>query len=157
MVVNDNPGQSSLDLVRQSVAMAGANYSGIVIFTDGTAWNFREIGVQHALLISQYITDISTIPVLVITSKADLVKVLSTKKVLDHHASLIADTIADMRAGQKVVYFDRVNNQARTFEVRQGRQDSLYFTQLEQAIVNALQTDNREQEFEGFSQVNIRL
>ena len=157
VVMNDNPGQSSLDLVRKSVAMAGANYAGIVIFTDSTAWNFREIGVQHALLVSQYITDIETIPILVVTSKSDLQKILSSPKVLDHHASLIADTVNDMTPGQKVVYFDRVNNQPKSFTIKAGRQNSLYFTQIEQVLVNALQVDNRENEYPGFSQVNIRL
>ncbi|MFW9928110.1 MAG: Rab family GTPase [Candidatus Thorarchaeota archaeon] len=157
VVMNDNPGQSSLDLVRQSVAMAGANYAGIVIFTDSTAWNFKEIGVQHALLISQYITELDNIPVLLITSKTDLNKILSSRNVVDHHASLIADVIQDITPNQKVAYFDRVNNQAKTFNIKQGRQNSLYFTQLEQLIVNTLQVDHRENNYPGFSQVNIRL
>ncbi|OLS23205.1 MAG: hypothetical protein HeimC3_25460 [Candidatus Heimdallarchaeota archaeon LC_3] len=157
VVMNDNPGQSSLDLVRQSVAMAGANYAGIVIFTDATAWNFKEIGVQHALLISQYITEIDNIPVLVITSKTDLYKILSSPKIIDHHSSLIADTVQDITPNQKVVYFDRVNNQPRSFNIKQGRQDSLYFTQLEQVLVNTMQVDHRENDYPGFSQVNVRL
>jgi signal recognition particle receptor subunit beta len=157
VVMNDNPGQSSLDLVRQSVAMAGANYAGIVIFTDSTAWNFKEIGVQHAKLISQYITEIDSIPVLVITSKTDLHKILAAANVIDHHSSLIADTVQDISNNQKVVFFDRVNNQPRNFNIKHGRQNSLYFTQLEQILVNTLQVDHRENEYPGFSQVNIRL
>jgi signal recognition particle receptor subunit beta len=157
VVMNDNPGQSSLDLVRQSVAMAGANYAGIVIFTDSTAWNFKEIGVQHAKLISQYITEIDSIPVLVITSKTDLHKILASANVIDHHSSLIADTVQDIGNNQKVAFFDRVNNQPKNFNIKHGRQNSLYFTQLEQILVNTLQVDHRENEYPGFSQVNIRL
>lgn len=157
VIVNDNPGQSSLDLVRQSAAMSGTNYAGIILFTDACAWNFKQIGLQHARFISQYIRDPNPIPVLVITSKTDLRDILSSKKVIDHHSSLIADTVQDMMRGQKIIYFDRVNNQAKSFEIRQGREQSLYFTQLEQVIVNALQTDHRENEFPGFTQMNIRL
>ncbi|MHA2364620.1 MAG: hypothetical protein ACXAC7_11740, partial [Candidatus Hodarchaeales archaeon] len=62
-VFNDNPGQSSQELVRRSVAQAGANYRGLLIFQDAVAWNFRQIGVGHGRVITEYIEDPQEIPV----------------------------------------------------------------------------------------------
>ena len=40
IIVADNPGQNSLEMVRLSVARAGSDYAGIIIFADALSWNF---------------------------------------------------------------------------------------------------------------------
>ena len=154
-VFNDNPGQSSLELIRKSVAQAGAHYKGILMYQDATAWNFRDVGLHQGKAITEFIEDPLELPVAVITTKADLVKQLSNPKVISHHASLIAKAIDRVKEGQEIEFFNRVKNQPRLFELTTYK-GSFYFTQLEQLVVNALQTDLRANPIQGMTQINLR-
>lgn len=154
-VFNDNPGQSSLELVRRAVAQAGANYRGFIMFQDATSWNFREVGLHQSRVIAEYIQERDEVPIAVITNKADLYQSLSRQDVLRHHAYLISETVARVRAGQKVGFFNRVKNQPREFPVTFFKK-AFYFTQLEQVLVNVLQTDLRTNPIPGMTQINLR-
>lgn len=154
-VFNDNPGQSSLDLIRKSVAQAGAHYKGLILYQDATAWNFREVGLHQAKAITEFIEDAADLPVVVITTKSDLVHQLKNPKVLNHHSRIIAEAIEKSADGDSVQFFNRVKNQPRLFEIANFK-GSFYFTQLEQLLVNTLQTDLRSNPIEGMTQINLR-
>lgn len=156
-VFNDNPGQSSQELVRRSVAQAGANYRGLLIFQDAVAWNFRDIGVEHGRVLTEYIKNIKQIPVVIITTKADLQRELTYSGVIERHASIIANAVATSYEHLSIGFFNRVKNQPREFKVAFAKGGAMYFTQLEQLIVNALQTDLRQNPIPGMSQINLRF
>lgn len=154
-VFNDNPGQSSLDLIRKSVAQAGAHYKGVLIYQDATAWNFKDVGLLQARAITEFIEEEITLPIAVITTKADLVEQLSRPKVLAHHAGLIADTIARAKDGNVVDFFNRVKNQPRQIPLTLYK-GAFYFTQLEQLVVNTIQADLRSNPIKGMTPINLR-
>ena len=154
-VFNDNPGQSSLELIRKSVAQAGAHYKGILMYQDATAWNFRDVGLHQGKAITEFIEDPLELPVAVITTKSDLVAQLSKPKVTNHHANLIASVIERVTEGQSIEFFNRVKNQPRFFELTTFK-GSFYFTELEQLVVNTLQTDLRANPIQGMTQINLR-
>ena len=154
-VFNDNPGQSSLDLIRKSVAQAGAHYKGIMIYQDATAWNFRDVGLIQARTITEFIEEEITLPVAVITTKSDLVAQLSKSSILNHHAGLISDVIERTKDGFLIDFFNRVKNQPRQIELSLYK-GAFYFTQLEQLLVNTIQTDLRSNPIKGMTQINLR-
>ena len=154
IIIADNPGQNSLELVRLSVARAGADYAGIIIFTDALAWNFREVGILHAESIAKYLKA-KNLPVAFITTKADMIIKFQQTNLLHEIVLVMTDTIKNIQDNTIVPYFNRVRNKQESFTFNQNNGWFL-FTQLEQILINAL-----DQEFfdnsTGFTTMNRRI
>ncbi|MHA2364431.1 MAG: hypothetical protein ACXAC7_10770, partial [Candidatus Hodarchaeales archaeon] len=88
---------------------------------------------------------------------ADLQKELRSTGVIKRHAALIAKCVENALQGQPIGFFNRVKNQPREFKIVFAKSQSMYFTQLEQLIVNTLQTDLRRNPITGKSQINLRF
>jgi hypothetical protein len=156
IIIADNPGQNSLELVRQSVAKSGADYLGIIIFADGLGWNFREVGLIHAESIAQFLKT-ENLPIVLLTSKADMVLRFQQTSLLPDIAHYIYTIVQQISNGtiSNVPYFDRVRNQQQSFKFQILEGGWLPFTQLEQVIVNAL--DKEFFQSDGFTIMNRRL
>ena len=154
IIISDNPGQNSLEMVRLSVARAGSNYSGIIIFADAMSWNFREVGILHAESIAKYLNS-DELPVAFITTKADMIFKFQQTNLLNDITFVIANSIANLQDQMTVPYFNRVKKREEAF-LLYLKDDWVPFTQLEQVLINAL-----DQEFmdnsSGFTTMNRRL
>ena len=154
IIISDNPGQNSLEMVRLSVARAGSNYSGIIIFADAMSWNFREVGILHDESIAKYLNS-DELPVAFITTKADMIFKFQQTNLLNDITFVIANSIANLQDQMTVPYFNRVKKREEAF-LLYLKDDWVPFTQLEQVLINAL-----DQEFmdnsSGFTTMNRRL
>ena len=76
LVINDNPGQDSLDMVRRILASQGDVYQGLMIVVDSLGWNFRRIGLFQAISLSEFtkFEVLNYMPVIIIVTKRDLKK-----------------------------------------------------------------------------------
>ena len=155
IIIADNPGQNSLEQVRLSVAKAGADYKGVLIFTDATAWNFREVGILHAESIAQYVQQ-KDLPVAFITNKADIIQKFQQTDLLHQICDILANTVSSSTHGQEVPYFERVQNKYLTFSLNIIN-DWIPFTQLEQLLINALVKHIYPLKIPGITKMNIRL
>ena len=48
IIINDNPGQDSLEFIRNIIASQGDVYQGLVVVVDAVGWNFRNVGLYQA-------------------------------------------------------------------------------------------------------------
>lgn len=155
VIIADNPGQNSLEMVRKSVAQSGADYSGIIIFIDAIQFNFREIGMLHATSIAEYVK-LKELPVAIITTKADLINHFFQSVLLSKICYTIESAVQNCQSGQKVPFFNRIRNAGMTFDISINN-GWISFLQLEQLIVNALDLQFSTQYVPGFTKMNIRL
>jgi GTPase SAR1 family protein len=155
VIIADNPGQNSLEMVRKSVAQSGADYSGLIIFIDAIQFNFRGIGILHAESIAEYIKR-QSLPVALITTKADLIQRFFQSDLLSRICYTLEHAVQNCVNGQKVPYFDKVRNIEVEFELR-IENGWINFLQLEQLLVNALDRQFSIQIIPGFTTINIRL
>lgn len=155
VILADNPGQNSLELVRLSVAKSGANYLGILVFADALGWNFREVGILHAESIAQYMKT-QDLPVAFITSKADMIIKFQQTQLMKEIAEIVHNAVMGVQHDMVVPFYDRVRNQEGSFNFYLMDGGWLPFTHLEQVLVNALdnQMGNR---VSGFTIMNRRL
>lgn len=154
IILADNPGQNSLELVRLSVAKSGANYKGILIFADALGWNFSEIGIIHAESIAKFLKT-KDLPVAFITSKADMIIKFQQTGLLNDITKVISDAVSLTFDKMNIPYFDRVHNRNSSFELTV--QDGwIPFTHLEQVLVNELDAKFADT-LDGFSYMNRRL
>lgn len=155
IILADNPGQNSLELVRLSVAKSGGDYKGILIFADALGWNFKNVGITHAESIAKYLNS-ADLPVAFITAKADMIIRFQQTGILKDIALVISDAVTLTFDKMIVPYKNRVKNIDTFFELRISDGEWILFTQLEQVIVNELDkkfSDN----IEGFTYMNRRL
>ena len=136
IIIADNPGQNSLEMVRLSVARAGSDYAGIIIFADALSWNFREVGITHAESIAKYL-DAEDLPVAFITAKADMILKFQQTNLLHDIVFVLTNAINQIQEGMVVPYYNRVKNKQESF-VFFSNDGWLPFTQLEQVLINAL-------------------
>ncbi|MFW9930156.1 MAG: hypothetical protein ACFFD1_12245 [Candidatus Thorarchaeota archaeon] len=155
LIIADNPGQNSLEMVRKSVAQSGANYNGIIIFTDAIQFNFREIGFIHAASISQYLKQ-DGLPVIMITTKADLIQRFYQANLLNKICSTLENVVQNCYQGQKISYYDRVREKEDYFELTVSN-DWILFTEIEQLLINALDEEFSTAKISGITPMNIRL
>ena len=95
IIISDNPGQNSLEMVRITVAQAGSDYAGIIIFADALSWNFREVGILHAESIAKYLHS-EELPIAFITTKADMIFKFQQTNLLNDVIFVIAETIRNI-------------------------------------------------------------
>jgi len=155
IILADNPGQNSLELVRISVAKSGANYKGLLIFADAIGWNFRTVGLSHAKSIINFL-DSTDIPIALITSKADIIIAFQQTSFLNEIIVCISDTVKSAINGQKIPFYDRVLNSQKQFQLKILEGGWIQFTQLEQLMVNSLDAKFNQSEH-GFTVMNRRL
>ena len=154
IIIADNPGQNSLELVRISVAKSGGDYKGILIFADALGWNFNEVGIIHAESIAQYLNS-NDLPVAFITSKADMIIKMQQTGLLTDIAGVIANAVTLTFDKMMVPFFDRIKRKSSHFQLKKN-DDWIPFTHIEQIIVNELD-DKFKDEVEGFTYMNRRL
>jgi hypothetical protein len=154
IIISDNPGQNSLEMVRLAVARSGADYSGIIIFSDALSWNFREVGILHTESIAQYLKT-EELPVAFITTKADMIIKFQQTNFLNEVVYVIANTIQEIESNMNVPYFNRVRNKQESFDFYMI-DNWLPFTHLEQVIINALDREFLDNKT-GFTTMNRRL
>lgn len=154
IIIADNPGQNSLELVRLSVARAGSDYAGIIIFADALSWNFREVGILHAESIAKYL-NAKDLPVAFITTKADMIIKFQQSNLLHEIIFVMANAIQNIQDDSIIPFYNRVKNRQESFKFNQNN-GWLPFTQLEQTLINAV-----DQEFfdnsTGFTTMNRRI
>jgi len=155
IILADNPGQNSLELVRISVAKSGANYKGLIIFADAIGWNFHSVGISHAKSISKYL-ETKNLPVALITSKADIINAFQQTSFLNDIIACLSTALKSADNGQLIPYFDRVHNSQKQFHLQVLEGGWISFTQLEQFLVNALDANYYQSE-NGFTFMNRRL
>lgn len=154
IIIADNPGQNSLELVRISVAKSGGDYKGILIFADALGWNFNEIGIIHAESIAQYLNT-EDLPVAFITSKADMIIKMQQTGLLTDIAQAISDAIVLSFDKMNIPFFDRVHKRMSSFSLRINS-GWIPFTHIEQILINQLDEKFAER-VEGFTYMNRRL
>ncbi len=153
-IIADNPGQNSLEMVRLSVAKAGTDYAGIIIFADAISWNFREVGILHAESIAKYLHS-NGLPVAFITTKADLILKFQQSNLLNEIVFVMANAIENIQENTLVPYYNRVRNREESFHFHLI--DGWFlFTQLEQILINALDREFFDNST-GFTIMNRRL
>ena len=136
IIISDNPGQNSLEMVRLSVARSGSNYAGIIIFADAISWNFREVGILHAESIAKYLQS-KELPIAFITTKADMIFKFQQTNLLTDIIFVIANAIRSISDNMVVPYFNRIKNRQESF-IFHLNDGWLPFTQLEQILINIL-------------------
>ncbi|MHA2365444.1 MAG: GTPase domain-containing protein [Candidatus Hodarchaeales archaeon] len=157
VIINDNPGQNSLELVRTAIAKQGDVYQGLVIVADALGWNFRKLGVYHAESIRQY-SQLDDMPISIIISKRDLSDFLyQHEDTLRSIALLIEDTVLNANNGQQYRFHDRAFNRDTSFKLELEDEDLIPFTNIEQIIVNRLDDWVKEYPVFGLTPMNIRL
>lgn len=154
IIISDNPGQNSLEMVRLAVARGGAEYTGIIIFSDALSWNFKEVGFLHAESIAKYLQS-EDLPVAFITTKADMVLKFQQTNLLHEVVFVLANAINSIQDQMLIPYYNRVKKREESFNFSLNN-DWLPFTQLEQVLINAL-----DQEFfdnsTGLTAMNRRI
>lgn len=154
IILSDNPGQNSLEMVRLAVARGGADYTGIIIFSDAIGWNFKEVGILHAESIAKFL-DARELPVAYITTKADLIFKFQQTNLLNEIIFVIANAIRNIQDQAIVTYFNRVKNKEESFKF-QLQDQWMPFTQLEQVLINALDQEYLN-DTNGFTTMNRRV
>lgn len=156
VIINDNPGQNSLEMVRNAIASQGDVYSGVIIVNDGCGWNFRRIGMHHTQSMAVHIK-MPEIPILVITSKCDLRDHLVKSGKVNEFAEIIESTAQNLKDGMLVQLFDRAFKQNESFRVKMTKDRTVPFTMMEQILVNALDAVSSCPPINGLTPMNIRL
>lgn len=156
LVVNDNPGQDSLDLVRQAMASQGDVYQGLLIVTDSLGWNFRNIGVYQAITMRGH-AKVEDLPVSVVVSKRDLCELLSQPTMMTELAEQVVAAVDTIRDGVWLEYNDRVFRGRRKTQVKMDNPELIPLTAVEQVATNALDNWLFKRPIPGFTPMNVRL
>lgn len=154
IIIADNPGQNSLEMVRLSVAKAGSDYAGIMIFADAISWNFKEVGILHAESIAKYLHS-TGLPVAFITTKADMILKFQQSNFLHEIVFVMANAIENIHEEMVVPYYNRVKNKQESFQFLYNN-GWFIFTQLEQVLINALDREFFDNST-GFTIMNRRI
>ncbi|OLS19968.1 MAG: hypothetical protein HeimC3_42940 [Candidatus Heimdallarchaeota archaeon LC_3] len=155
LIIADNPGQNSLEMVRKSVAQSGADYTGILIFVDSLQFNFREIGLFHAMSIANYVKQ-EGLPVALITTKADLIQRFFQSDLLTRICYILESGVQNIFDGQNIPYFDRTRKLHSEF-ILHINDGWIPFLELEQVLINALEYNINPLNVPGFTMMNVRL
>lgn len=155
VIINDNPGQNSLELVRQAIASQGNVYQGLLLVADGVGWNFRDIGIYHAEPILKNMGPEA--PVAVIITKKDLRDYIISTGKLEEMAEVLARAVHSVHDGMVVPYRDRAFRRDGSFKLRLPDTNFVPLTAMEQVLVNALDEWLRMMLIPGFTPMNVRL
>lgn len=159
IVINDNPGQDSLDMVRRILASQGDVYQGLCIVCDSIGWNFRKIGVFQAISISEFtkFERLSYMPVILVISKRDLHQKLLNPQILDKISDIFEKAANSIEQGREMYFRNRAFNRNGTFTIDLVNHDLIPFTIMEQVLTNALDLWMASDPIIGFTKMNIRL
>jgi signal recognition particle receptor subunit beta len=159
IVINDNPGQDSLEMVRKILASQGDVYQGLVIVCDSLGWNFRKMGLYQAISLSEFtkFESLNYMPVSVIVTKKDLLETLDRENYIPKIAALFEKTGKSIYNGQEIYYRNRAFNRNGTFKVNLEYSDLIPFTVMEQILTNALDLWVERERVVGFTSMNVRL
>ena len=97
IIVNDNPGQDSLEFIRNLIASQGDVYQGMILVLDSCGWNFRNIGMFQAKSMVEQ-SKRTNIPIIVIISKRDLRDYLVQSNKISILATVMANAIQNLNS-----------------------------------------------------------
>ena len=156
IIVNDNPGQDSLEFLRNLIASQGDVYQGLIIVVDAIGWNFRNIGLLQAKSMVEA-TKSSNLPLIVIISKRDLRDYLVQSNSISIIATIMANAVKDIESGYNLVYNSRMYKKQLTHQVKLENPSLIPFTIIEQALTTALDKYLEDEPIKGFTKMNVRL
>ena len=158
VIINDNPGQDSLEFLRNLMASQGDVYQGIVVVVDAVGWNFRNIGLLQAnSLVEATKTQNTNLPLIVIISKRDLRDYLVQSNRISVIAVIMANAIKNIFDGYEFLYESRMYNKKLSYKVKLGDQSLIPLTIMEQILTNAVDKYPEDEPIRGFSKMNVRL
>lgn len=156
VIVNDNPGQDSLEFLRNLIASQGEVYQGLIIVVDSVGWNFRKVGLMQAESMVSTLKN-KKLPLIVIISKRDLRDYLFQSNKISVIATVMANAVKNIDTGYDLVYNSRMYKKRLDYTVKLQDTSLIPFTVIEQALTNALDTYLEDEPIKGFTKMNVRL
>lgn len=156
VIVNDNPGQDSLEFLRNLIASQGEVYQGFIIVVDSVGWNFRKVGLMQAESMVSTLKN-KNLPLIVIISKRDLRDYLFQSNKISVIATVMANAIKNIDTGYDLVYNSRMYKKRLDHTVKLQDSSLIPFTVIEQVLTNALDTYLEDEPIKGFTKMNVRL
>ncbi|MHA2362668.1 MAG: hypothetical protein ACXAC7_01825 [Candidatus Hodarchaeales archaeon] len=156
IIINDNPGHSTLEQIRLSLDKQGNVYRGIIVFADAVGWNFRRIGVYQAEQLRIY-SEYFKIPICLIVSKRDLRDKLMEKEVLNEICEFLEQAIENYDSSEEIHFYNRAYRKSESLKCTHSDPQTLPFTFLEQIIANALDEWNKKAMIPNLTFINIRF
>ena len=156
VIVNDNPGQDSLEFLRNLIASQGEVYQGFIIVVDSVGWNFRNVGRMQAESMVSTLKN-KDLPLIVIISKRDLRDYLIQSNKISVIATVMANAVKNIETGYDLVYNSRMYKKRLDYSVKLEDASLIPFTVIEQALTNALDKYLEDEPIKGFTKMNVRL
>lgn len=156
VIVNDNPGQDSLEFLRNLIASQGEVYQGFIIVVDAVGWNFRKVGLMQAESMVSTLKN-KNLPLIVIISKRDLRDYLFQSNKISVIATVMANAIKNIDTGYDLVYNSRMYKKRLDHTVKLQDTSLIPFTIIEQVLTNALDMYLEDEPIKGFTKMNVRL
>ena len=156
VIVNDNPGQDSLEFLRNLIARAGDVYQGLIIVVDAVGWNFRKIGQLQAKSMIE-INKSPNLPVILIISKRDLRDYLVQSNKIAIIATIMANAVKNVSTNFNIKYKSRMYNKILNDDITLDEPSLIPLTVMEQILTNALDKYLEDDPIKGFTKMNVRL
>jgi signal recognition particle receptor subunit beta len=157
VVVNDNPGQDSLEFLRNLIASQGEVYQGIVLVVDAVGWNFRKVGSMQAASMVEATKSKSDLPLIVIISKRDLRDYLVQSNKISIIATVMANAIKNISNGYDISFNSRMYKKKLNYTVKLSDPSLIPLTTMEQILTTALDNYLEDEPIKGFTKMNVRL
>ena len=156
IIINDNPGQDSLEFIRNIVASQGDVYQGIVVVVDAVGWNFRNVGLYQAKsLVDQ--TKKTNLPLILVISKRDLRDYLVQSNKIAILATVMTNAIKNVSSNYEINYKSRMYQKTITYKLNLAEPSLIPLTAIEQILTNALDKYLDDEPIKGFTKMNVRL
>lgn len=157
IIVNDNPGQDSLEFIRNIIASQGDVYQGLLIVVDAIGWNFRNVGLLQAKSLVEFNKSLDFLPLIVIISKRDLRDHLIKTNKIPVLATVMASAVTKLGSDFDVTYQSRMYKKTLSNHISLKDPSLIPLTVIEQILTNAIDEYLKKDPITGFTKMNVRL
>ena len=158
IIVNDNPGQDSLEFLSNLIASQGEVYQGIIVVVDAVGWNFRNVGIMQAnSMVEATKSAGENLPLLIIVSKRDLRDNLFQSNRISIIATVMANAVKNVNSGYELPYDSRMYNKKLNTIVKLNDPVLIPLTIMEQVFTIAIDAYLDDEPIRGFTKMNVRL
>lgn len=156
IIVNDNPGQDSLEFIRNIVASQGDVYQGIIVVVDAVGWNFRKIGLYQVKSMVEELKK-TDLPLILVISKRDLRDSLLQSNTISILATVMANAIKKVSSEFELTFKSRMYSKSIAQKINLTDASLIPLTVIEQILTNELDKYLEEEPIKGFTKMNVRL
>ena len=157
VIINDNPGQDSLEFIRKIIASQGDVYQGLIVVVDAIGWNFRNVGILQAKSLVEFNKNLNLLPLSIIISKRDLLDHLLKSNKIPVLATVMANAIKNLGSDLEVSYQSRMYKKNLSKQITLENPSLIPLTAMEQVLTNAMDEYLKKDPITDFTKMNVRL